>query len=308
MRHIQGKKMVIAGGTGFIGQSTAKYFIEKGFHLIILSRRKQQNQENIRYVTWDGKTLGEWKDTLEGAEILINMAGRTVNCRYNEKNKQQIYDSRLYSTRILGEAVNQCKIPPKLWINAGSATIYRHALDRPMDEDTGEFGTGFSVDVCQKWEEAFHQIKTSSTRKVFLRIAMVLGKDGGVMTPMLNLVKWGLGGTQGKGNQYISWIHEQDFNRIVEWFMENPEKEGTFNCAAPNPVPNVDFMRTLRNVYKQPFGLPATRWMLELGAWCIGTETELIVKSRRVVPKKLLDAGFVFQYPQVKEAVINLIK
>lgn len=301
------KKVILAGGTGFLGDVLAKHFIELNYEVFIISRQKKENQQGITYLTWDGENWGDWAKSLENAEVLINLAGRTVNCRYNAKNKQEIYDSRLKSTAILGEAILKCENPPKLWINSSSATIYRHALDRPMDELTGEYGSGFSVDVCQKWEAAFNQCNTPNTRKVALRMAMVLGKNGGVMIPFINMVRLGLGGTQASGKQYISWIHEQDFANMIQFIVENPKIEGAFNCSAPNPMPNQDFLKTLRNILKVPFGLPAAKWMLEIGAWAIGTETELLLKSRRVVPTKMLDLGFEFKYPTVREAFTEII-
>lgn len=301
------RKIVIPGGTGFIGQEMAKHFVQQGDEVIILTRSQNKRQDGIQYIQWDGKSLGAWTETFEGADAIINMAGRTVNCRYNAKNKQQIYDSRLFSTEVIGVAIAQCQNPPTLWINAGSATIYRHALDRPMDEETGEPGSGFSVDVCQKWEATFQRMETPQTRKLMLRIAMVLGKDGGVMPPFMNLVKRGLGGTQGKGNQYISWIHEHDFIRAIEWLITHEEVTGILNISSPHPEPNQKFMKTLREVMKRPFGLPATRWMLEIGAWFIGTETELIVKSRRVIPGRLQALGFEFQYPHLKDAFDEIV-
>ncbi|EAY28240.1 TIGR01777 family oxidoreductase [Microscilla marina] len=301
------RKIVIPGGTGFIGQVMARHFVAQGDEVIILTRKKSTQKDGVQYVQWDGKNLDSWATTFEGADAVINMAGRTVNCRYNKKNKQQIYDSRLFSTEVIGVAIAQCEHPPALWINAGSATIYRHALDRPMDEATGEFGSGFSVDVCQKWEATFDKMKTPHTRKLMLRIAMVLGREGGVIPPFMNLVKRGLGGTQGKGNQFISWIHEYDFVRIIEWLMAHKEVTGVLNVSSPHPEPNQKFMKTLRQVMNVSFGLPATQWMLEIGAWFIGTETELIVKSRQVVPGRLQALGFTLKYPYLKEAFEEII-
>lgn len=304
----QARKIVIPGGTGFIGQVMAKHFVAQGDEVTILTRKNSEQKDGIQYIQWDGKNLGDWATTFEGADAIINMAGRTVNCRYNETNKQQIYNSRLFSTEVIGIAIAQCKQPPTLWINAGSATIYRHALDRPMDEATGELGSGFSVDVCQKWEATFDKMETPHTRKLMLRIAMVLGREGGVIPAFMNLVKRGLGGTQGKGNQYISWIHEYDFVRVIEWLMAHQEVTGIFNVASPNPEPNHLFMKALRQIMKIPFGLPATKWMLEIGAWLIGTETELIVKSRRVIPGRLQELGFELKYPHIKDALEEIIK
>lgn len=302
------KKIIIPGGSGFLGQSLATYLSTKGYQVIILSRKALASTPNISYQVWDGKNLGEWAKSFEGAEAVINLAGRTVNCRYNKKNKQEIYDSRLESTAVIAEGIRQCTQPPKLWMNSSSATIYRHALDRPMDEFTGEQGEGFSVDVCQKWEKTFEESNTPHTRKITLRMSIVLGKNGGALRPLNNLVRLGLGGTQGKGNQYISWIHEKDLHRMFVWMIENEEIKGVFNCAAPNPITNQYFLKTLRKVHRQPIGLPAARWMLEVGAWCIGTETELILKSRRVIPQKALKKGFQFEFEHIEKTLKDLLK
>jgi len=305
---MQKEKIILAGGSGFLGQGLVQYFLENGYEVIILSRKKITSDNlNLKFLKWDGKTLGKWAESLENAQAMINLVGRSVNCRYNKKNKAAIYSSRLESTAIIGEAIQKCENPPKVWFNSASATIYRHALDKPMDEVAGEFGEGFSVDVCQKWEETFHSIPTPKTRRIVMRLAMVLGKNGGVMKPFQNLVKLGLGGTQGKGNQFISWLHEKDFHRMIQWFLNNEHISGTFNLSAPNPIPNKDFMQKMRQVYNQPLSLPATEWMLEIGAFFMRTETELITKSRRVIPQKLLDLGFKFDYPTIDDAFENLI-
>jgi uncharacterized protein len=300
--------IIITGGTGYLGQLLTEYFTQQSHRVVVLSRQKREDAKLVCFASWDGETPGPWVSELEGACAVINLAGRTVNCRYNAKNKQEIYDSRLRSTRILGQAIAACKNPPQLWINSSSATIYRHALDRSMDEATGELGTGFSVDVCQQWEKVLAETQTPKTRKVALRSAMVFGPGrGGVMEAFHRLVKFGLGGTMGKGTQFVSWIHAEDFARAIQWVMECPDLEGPINCASPNPLPNTEFMRTFREICRQPIGLPATRWMLELGAVFLRTETELLLKSRRVVPKKLLDSGFQFKYPRLREALGNIV-
>jgi uncharacterized protein (TIGR01777 family) len=299
------KKMILAGGSGFLGQALINSF--KDYEIVILSRNPQTVTDRVRYVQWDGKTLGNWAKELENCEVIINLTGRTVDCRYNERNKKEILESRVNATVIIGEAIRQCSNPPGLWINSASATIFRNALDRPMDEETGEFGSGFSVDVCKKWEAVFNESKTPKTRKVLLRIAMVLGKNGGVMPVMTRLVRLGLGGKLGKGDQFVSWVHEYDFVNLIHWIIEHEQIEGTYNCTAPNPVRNNEFMKILREACKMPFGIPSAKWMLEIGAFFIRTETELVLKSRRVVPKKLLDSGFVFKYPEVSLAINDLV-
>ncbi|MDB6068645.1 MAG: hypothetical protein JWR26_4853 [Pedosphaera sp.] len=301
--------MVIAGGAGYLGRVLAEHFVRQSRPVVILSRHQNENAPLTRYISWDGKSLGPWANELEGSSMVINLAGRTVNCRYNDRNKQQIYDSRLIPTRILGQAIAACANPPRVWINSSSATIYRHALDRSMDEATGEIGTGFSVDVCLKWEQALSETLLPRTRKVALRSAIVFGPGrGGAMEAFHRLVKLGLGGTMGAGTQYVSWVHSEDFARSVQWIAEHEELEGPVNCASPNPLPNAEFMRVFRRVCHQPVGLPAARWMLEIGAFLLRTETELLLKSRRVVPGKLIASGFQLKHPNLADALQDIIR
>ena len=301
------KKLIIAGGSGYLGRTLSTYFQKQGYAIVVLTRHHRLDQQGIRYVKWDGKALGYWVKELEGATALINLNGKSVDCRYTDANKELIYDTRIDATHVLGEAIRSLTHPPKVWINAASATIYRHAEYRDMDEDTGELGAGFSVDVCKKWEAAFNQADCGGTRKVILRIAIVLGKHGGALNPLKTLAKLGLGGKQGSGNQYFSWIHEADFCRIVKFALDNESIEGIYNASAPNPIPNKVVMKEIRKAAKMPIGLPMPKWLLELGAVMINTETELILKSRRVVPKRLLAEGFTFQYHQFRDALDDLI-
>lgn len=300
-------KIVIAGGSGHLGRVIASFYKDHVKEVVILSRGSGSTTGNIRLVHWDGKTSGEWINELEGAAMLINLAGKNVNCRYHEKNKVQILSSRTDSTTILGYAIRQCKTPPKLWIQSASATIYRHAEDRPMDEETGELGEGFSVDVCRRWEKIFWEQEALQTRKVLLRIGIVLGKGGGAFPRLLNMVRSGLGGRQGNGKQYVSWIHEADVVNCIDWIYRNERFEGVFNCTSPFPVMNNDLMRTFRKVYGISVGFPAPAWLLEIGAWLIGTETELILKSRWVLPTRLTKAGYAFRYPHLQQALSDLV-
>ncbi len=303
-------KIIIPGGAGFIGQCLSDYFAQRGHEVVVLSRRASTSEglDGVRYVAWDGETLGDWTRELDGAQAVVNMAGRSVNCRYNNLNKRAIYSSRLRSTRVLGRAIAACKNPPQVWINSSSATIYRHALDRAMDDETGELGKGFSVDVCRKWERELNTAATPQTRKIALRSAMVFGKGcGGVMDAFLRIVHLGLGGTLGSGDQYVSWIHTDDFCNSIQWILDHEKLEGTINVAAPHPLPNREFMRVLRDVCGQKFGLPATAWMLESGAFFLRTETELLLKSRRVVPSRLLRSGYRFQYTQWRDAAREIV-
>lgn len=299
------KRMVIAGGTGFLGTILTRYF-QKTREVVILTRGETGFRHGSLHVHWNGKDRGEWIKYLDGAETVINLNGRSVDCRYNDRNKRLIYSTRLDSTRVIGEAIRQVDHPPALWINAASATIYRHSEDREMDEYTGEYGEGFSVDVCQQWENVFNQEKVPGTRKVAIRTGIVLGRDGGPFLHLRRMTRLGLGGKQGNGRQYVSWLHESDFADIIEFLITNASCSGAYNVTAPNPLPNRQFMQALRKSLGMPFGLPAPAWLLEIGARLIGTETELILKSRRVVPVRLQQAGYVFRFPQVSEALENL--
>jgi len=292
------KKIVIAGGTGFTGQYFTKKFKALGYEVFIISRQQQ-------HINWNN--TAEIVEALEGAEMLINLAGKSVDCRYNEKNKQEIYDSRIETTKTLGEALLKCSNPPELWINSSTATIYRHAEDRPMTESTGEIGAGFSVNVATNWEKAFFDFHLTKTRQVALRMAIVLGKDGGVVKPLKNLVRFGLGGKQGKGNQMFSWIHIEDLFNIIVFLQKQKTLSGVYNTAAPNPVNNKMLMELLRKEMNVKFGLPSPGWLLKFGAIIIKTETELILKSRWVVPEKLLKAGFQFTYSSIDKALHNIL-
>lgn len=309
------KHIVLAGGTGFIGHAMAAAWGKQN-KVTILTRgiKGAANNtfgttttvDNVNYLQWDGKTTGAWVQALEGCDILINLAGRSVNCRYNEANRKEIMNSRVDAVNVLGAAVGQLKHPPELMINVASATIYRHAEDRPQDEATGEIEDGFSIDVCKAWEAAFNALMLKQTRKVQLRMAIVLGK-GGVLVPYSNLAKAGLGGHQGNGRQMFSWIHIDDVIAMAEWLYEHKEQQGTYNASAPQPVTNSTFMQMLRGHYKMP-GLPAPKWLLEIAAWLKGTETELLLKSRWVVPARLQQEGFSFRYPALKECLANLLQ
>jgi len=296
-------KIVLAGGNGYLGGVLAKHFSNLADEVIILARKPQAETGNIKTLLWDGKTMGGWANSLNGADLLVNLCGKNVNCRYTEKNKKEIFDSRLIPTRLLGEAINDMGNPPRLWINITSATIYRHAEDRPQDEFTGEIGTGFSIEVCKAWEKSFFRTETPQTRKIALRMGIVLGLKDGAFPRLLNLVKLGMGGKQGNGEQYMSWIHEEDAARSIEWLLNHPEIEGIVNCIAPNAVKNNLFMRSIRKAFGRSFGLPTPAWLLAIGAKIIGTETELILKSRWVKPAVLVTSGFEFKYGEVKEAV-----
>ena len=291
-------KIVLAGGTGFVGKYLQQKYLSLGYEVLIISRK-------VNHINWENKA--GIKDALENASMLINLAGKSVDCRYNEKNKKEIYDSRIDTTIALGEAILACKNPPILWINSSTATIYRHAEDRAMTEANGEIGTGFSVGIATAWEKAFFNFSFHKTRQVALRMAIVLGKDGGVILPLKNLVRLGLGGKQGKGSQMFSWIHIEDVFRVIEFVEANDKITGAINTAAPNPVTNNQLMQTFRTQMKMPFGLPAPTWLLKIGAILIKTETELILKSRWVIPQKLLDWEFRFTYNNIDQTLNDIL-
>jgi uncharacterized protein (TIGR01777 family) len=307
-------KIILAGGTGFLGKALQEFYC-KTAEIVVLSRsvntfeQRKKSCSVVRYVYWPNKLNGDrsWMQELEGAEFVINLAGKNVNCRYTPENKKEILESRVNATDAIAEAIRQCTVKPKLWINLSSATVYRHAEDRPQNEFTGEIGDGFSEDVVRAWESSFAQ-DAGNVRKVTARLGIVLGKNDGVIPRFKNLVRFGMGGKQGSGNQMVNWIHIDDFLGIIEWFRTNDQATGPYNIVSPDPVTNAVFMKTMRNVMGMPFGLPAFEWMLKLGAWLIGTEVELLLKSRWVEPKRLKDEGYTFQYPEIGIALRQLLK
>jgi hypothetical protein len=304
-------RVVLAGGSGFLGRALAAHFLKAGREIVVLTRSLGESRD-VRELEWDARTVGEWQRELEGVAAVVNLTGRSVNCRYNQRNRREILNSRVESTRVLGEAIGRCARPPRVWLNAGTATIYTHTLDKEWDEE-GERAAAleakdhFSVEVATVWENALDQAQTPRTRKVVMRMAMVLGlADNSVFPVLRRLARWGLGGRMGSGRQFVSWIHEADYCRAVEWLIAHDALEGPVNLAAPHPVTNAEMMKTLRQVCGVRLGLPATKWMLEIGAYLLRTETELIIKSRRVIPRRLLESGFQFQFPTLREAFENL--
>lgn len=309
-------RIVIPGGTGQVGNILARHFHEQGHSVTVIARHPLEAE--WRVLTWTGQDLGPWTEAIEGADAVINLAGRSVNCRYNGANRREIKNSRILATSLVGQAIAQAKTPPRIWMNASTATIYRHSVDRPMDEATGEIGGNepgapekwrFSIDVATSWERTFFSAETPRTRKVALRSAMTMSPDpGGVFDHLLWLVRRGLGGASGPGTQYISWIHDVDFTRAIEFLIAREDLDGVVNVASPCPVTNRKFMCCLRRAYCTSYiGLPAPTWILSIGAVFMRTETELILKSRRVVPKRLLDAGFEFHFPNWRSSCQDLI-
>jgi hypothetical protein len=307
-------KIVIPGGSGQVGTILARAFHRGGHDVAVLSRQPQPSP--WRVLEWDGATLGNWQREIDGCDVVINLAGRSVNCRYTAANRDEIMQSRVLSTRVVGQAIAAAKCKPRVWLQASTATIYAHRYDSPNDEFSGILGGHepgapdtwrFSIDVARAWERAFEEAITEGTRKIALRSAMTLSPDpGGVLDTLLGLARHGLGGSAGHGRQFMSWIHHEDFIAAVRWLIDHDEIEGAVNVAAPNPLPNGEFMRVLREACGVSFGLPTSKWMLEIGAVFMRTETELILKSRRVVPARLLAHRFKFKYPDWRSAAQDL--
>lgn len=309
-------KVVIPGGSGHLGRLLARSFARDGHDVVILSRRRAAWP--WRVVEWDAASLGGWTAELERADVLINLVGRSVNCRYTPAHRREILDSRVVSTRVLGDAMARAAHPPRVWLQSSTATIYAHRYDAANDEATGVLGGSepnvpetwnFSIDVATKWEREFDRASAPHTRKVAMRSAIVMSPGrGGPFEVLLQLVRRGLGGTSGDGRQFVSWIHDADFVRAVNWLVDRADISGVVNLAAPTPLPNAEFMRALRDACGTSIGLPAPAWLLEIGALFMRTETELVLKSRRVVSTRLRDHGFVFTWPVWPDAARDLVK
>lgn len=297
-------KIIIAGGTGFLGENLEKHFTEKGHQVYILTRNPKRKNE----IYWDAQTISEWKNCLEKADVLINLTGKSVDCRYHEKNRKEIYSSRIESTRILQKAADQCSDKPKIWLNASSATIYVHSEKHLNTEENGIIGDDFSMNICKSWEKEFFAVENEEIRKVALRTSIVLGNDGGAFPKLKMITKLGLGGRQGRGNQMVSWIHIQDFCKAVDWVINRETISGVINITAPAPLSNENMMEKLRKKLKVPFGLNTPVWQLEIASLLLNTETELVLKSRNVYPEKLEQTGFKFSYPELDNAIANLLE
>jgi len=308
-------KVVIPGGSGELGTLLASAFGSEGHEVVVLSRRSLPGP--WRVVEWDGVNPGAWTAEVDGCDVVINLAGRSVNCRYTAKNRRDILESRVRSTRAIGRAITTAREPPGVWVQASTATIYAHRYDAPNDERTGLIGGSepdapekwrFSIEVATAWEQAANELELARTRRVLVRSAIVMSPlPGGTFALLRRLVRLGLGGREGDGRQFVSWIHHEDWVRAVEWLIAHPGLAGPVNLTSPQPLTNDQFMRTLRRVAGMPIGLPATRWMLEAGALVLRTETELILKSRRVIPTRLIESGFAFQFPEWPAAAEDLV-
>lgn len=309
-------KIVIAGGSGHLGRILQRAFSQRSHTVVTLARSPVP--ENKSAFGWDGRTVGRWATELDGADVVINLAGRSVNCRYTSGNLTAMMTSRIESTRVIGEAIARSKQPPRVWLQMSTATIYAHRLDAPNDEVTGTIGGGEpyvprywdrSIEIAKAWEATLESAPTPHTRKVALRTAMVMSPErGGVFDTLATLARRGLGGTAGDGRQYVSWIHERDFVEALRFLTHRDDLSGAINLCSPHPLPNAEFQQALRRAVEAPFALPSPAWLLEIGAFFLRTDTELILKSRRAVPRRLMEAGFTFDFPIWSQASVDLAR
>ncbi|MFI2642290.1 TIGR01777 family oxidoreductase [Streptomyces sp. NPDC018610] len=307
-------KIVLPGGTGQVGTVLERALTAAGHEVVVLTRRPARRG----HIAWDGRTLGPWAAAMDGCDAVVNLAGRSVSCRYTPANLREMMDSRVRSARVVGEAIEAAARPPRVWLQMSTATIYAHRFDAPNDERDGLIGGSepgvpdywsFSVDIARAWEREQERARTPHTRKVALRSAMVMSPDpGGVLDVLLGLARLGLGGPVAGGAQYVSWIHDRDFVRAVRFLIEREDIAGAVNLSSPAPLPQRALMRALRAAWGVPVGLPATGWMAEIGAFVLRSDTELLLKSRRVVPGRLLEAGFAFEHPHWPEAADDLVR
>ena len=299
-------RVVLAGGSGFLGRALAEAFARAGYEPVVLTRRVSRKGSRARQVAWDGRTLGEWARELEGAAAVVNLVGRSVDCRHTPKNKREIIESRINSVETLGRAIQSCAEPPKVLVQAGSLAIYGDAGRRVCGEDAPA-GRGFPVEVCKLWEGAFDSLELPATRRVLLRIGFVLGRDGGALPTLARLARLYLGGTVGEGHQYISWLHLRDFCRLVLWSVENTNAEGVYNATGPCPVTNAEFMCELRCALKRPWSPRVPAWLVRLGAFFLRTEPALALEGRRCIPDRLVEEHFKFLYTNLESALADLM-
>src|ERR1051325_3954724 len=299
------KRVIIAGGSGFLGQSLAPNLLSEGYEVVVLTRKHTDDQRNIRYVQWDARTLGDWAELIEGSSAIVNLAGKTMNCRYTAANRKEIVDSRVNSVRVLGEAIAQTARPPDAFVQASAVGIYGDTGDRWCDEHAPH-GTGFAAEVCERWERAFEEIKAPTLRKSVLRIGFALGPGGGAIEYLARLTRCFLGGHIGGGRQFISWIHVADLNRMFLWAIERERISGIINASSPSPVTNAQFMRELRRVLHRPWSPPVPVLAAQIGAWFMRTEASLALTGQRCEPRRFRNEGFLFEFPDLREALADI--
>jgi uncharacterized protein len=298
-------RIILAGGSGFVGQALASVLLGRNYEVVVFTRESSSQRGDVRYEQWDGKTIGSWAQAVDGAEAIVNLTGYSINCRHTSENKRKIVDSRVNSVRVLGGAMARCAQPPKAFVQASGVGIYGNQGDRWCDE-SAPHGNDFPAEVCKLWEDAFAEIAAPGTRKVVLRLGVVLGPDGGFLELLGKLTRWFLGGQMGDGRQFISWLHLTDLNRMFLWGIERAEIAGVFNAAAPNPVPNAEFMREMRRALRRPWSPPVPKFAARIGAMLMGTEASLAFVSQRCTPKHFLKKGFHFDFPELHPALHNV--
>jgi uncharacterized protein (TIGR01777 family) len=301
------KRIILAGGSGFIGESLVPVLIAIGYEVAVLTRGPSTQQGSVRYAHWDGKTTGDWAELLDDAAAVVNLTGRSINCRHTPEYRREIIDSRVNSVRVLGQAIAQCERPPTAFVQAAGIGIYGDQSDRWCDENVPH-GDDFVAQVCELWEAAFTAVAAPATRKVLLRLGVVLGPNGGFLKVLSKLTRLFLGGHVGSGRQFISWIHIADLSRMILWAIEREEIAGVFNATAPNPVTNAEFMRELRRALHRPWSPPVPKFAAQLGSWLMGTEASLALVSQRGAPKHFLDKGFKFDFPELRPALADLLQ
>lgn len=295
------KKMLIAGGSGYLGGLIIQHF-KSDYKIYVLTRsEKDSEDEDIEYIKWQTDSLGEWSKAVENTDVLINLSGKNINTQFTEKNRKAILSSRIESTEILAKAVDNAKNPPKIWLNASSVAVYEESWNTSKTEDDKSNGSDFLSKVSQAWEESFYSAPNEKTKKAIFRISMILGESkGSALLTLKQLIKLGAGGKAGNGKQMVSWLSEKDFVKAIAFIIDN-ELSGAFNFCTPSPISNDNFMKKLRKKYKIPFGFPAPEFLLKIGAKIIDTSPELVLRSQNVVPKKLLDNGFEFEITDLEE-------
>jgi uncharacterized protein (TIGR01777 family) len=299
------KRIILAGGSGFVGQALAPLLVAKGYEVVVLGRAAAHREGGIDYLQWDGTTIGEWSSAIDGAEAIVNLTGKNVNCHHTPENQSEIIRSRVDSVRVLGEAIARCPTPPKVFVQASGIGYYGDTGDRVVGENAPN-GTDFSAEVCRQWEGAFDALHLPGTRKVVLRFGVILGREGGALPILEKLTRWFLGGAVGSGRQFMSWVHVADIVGMFSSAIEQPELSGVFNATAPAPLTNSEFMSTLRRALHRPWSPPVPAPLARAGAWLMGTEGELALLSYRCAPRRFLDQGFTFQFPNLRDALANL--
>ena len=300
------ERVILAGGSGLIGHSLVPLLLSEGYEVVILTRTPFSTENGLIAAGWDGRTLGDWVRHLNNAAAVVNLTGHSINCRHTAENRRLIVASRVDSVRVLGEAIARSAQPPAAFVQAAGIGLYGDAGDRWCDESAPP-GTDFVAEVCERWETAFADVATPKTRKVLLRLGVVLSPAGGFLKMLSRLTRLFLGGQIGNGEQFISWIHMADLTHMFQVAIEMPEITGVYNACSPNPVANAEFMRDLRRTLHRPWSPPVPKFAARIGSWLMGTEASLAFLSQRAVPRHFLEQDFGFDFPELRSALCNLL-